>query len=71
MTYPRLGTPAGDRAVASAQRSYDNMTPEDVYGPDEPEEETAQSCPKCGDDMQWIDAEWRCECEDDEPDGDK
>lgn len=41
MTYPRLGTPAGDRAVASAQRSYDNMTEEDVYGPDdeEPEEQ--------------------------------
>lgn len=37
--HPRLGTPAGDRAMASAQRSYDNLTPEDVYGPDEPEPE--------------------------------
>ena len=38
MTGPRLGTPAGNRALASAQRSYDNLTPEDVYGPDDPEE---------------------------------
>jgi len=37
-SYPRLGTAAGNRAMASAQRSYDNMTPEDVYGPDDDEE---------------------------------
>lgn len=32
---PILGTPAGNRAFASAQRRWDNMTPEDVYGPDD------------------------------------
>ena len=52
MSYPRLGTPAGDRAVASAQRSYDNMTPDEDE--DEPEEETERvvcsgSCEACGD----------------------
>jgi hypothetical protein len=31
------------RTLSSCQRSYDNMTPEDVYGPDEPEEEKDDS----------------------------
>lgn len=44
MRYPRLGTPAGNSAFSSAQRAYDNLTPEDVYGPDddEPEPEDEQ-----------------------------
>lgn len=42
MPYPRLGTPAGDRAVASAQRAYDNMAPEDDDGPDDDEPEIDQ-----------------------------
>ena len=30
------------RNFASAQRSWDNMTPEDVYGADEPEPEDVE-----------------------------
>lgn len=35
-----LGRSRNARSFASAQRSWDNMTEEDVYGPDEPEDET-------------------------------
>lgn len=42
MRYPRLGTPAGNRAFSSAQMAYDNLTPEDIYGPEEDETETDQ-----------------------------
>jgi len=41
--------------MAQAQRAWDNLTPEDVYGPDEPEEEEAvpmmrvtDDCVECG-----------------------
>lgn len=47
------------RAFASAQRSYDNMTPEDVYGPDDPEEEE-HLCSICGEQMEHLDGEWVC-----------
>lgn len=58
MGYPRLGTPAGDRAFASAQRAYDNLTPEDVYGPDEdepePEDEEEQD-----DELELVPITWK------------
>ena len=37
-----MNGPRGSRSFASAQRAYDNMTPEDVYGPDEPEPEETE-----------------------------
>jgi hypothetical protein len=64
MSYPRLGTPAGDRAMSRCQQAYDNMTPDDVYGPDDDEpEEKAPSCDACGEVMKWVGDEWLCGCE--------
>lgn len=76
--YPRLGTAAGDRAMSMAQSSYDNMTEEDVYGPDEPEPEeeeedeaeeesdddTRPDCPTCQREMMRVGCGFVCrECE--------
>jgi hypothetical protein len=43
MTYPRLGTAAGNRAVSRCQQAYDNMVPdEDDSEPEEDEAEPTQ-----------------------------
>jgi hypothetical protein len=42
MGNPRLGTAAGDRAMSRCQQAYDNLTPEDVYGPDEEKDDSVE-----------------------------